>query len=237
MGLMTFLIITCSLTYSFEIIFGLAGTIIMMPILGFAFESKTLVIYSLLPQMLVTTIALSKSYRKIKIKEWAIMMVSATIGAILGSYLFGSIPNDIFKRILAAIIVLSGIYMVISPGFKAGIKTRRVMDLCAGLSHSLFGISGPIVMTRLLGTFEDKTLIRNGALLFFFSLNIIRAVNYQINNLITPEIWKMFAVSAPFLFAVLFFAEKLHFKISDQKFKKVVSWVILLSGAIYFFYR
>ncbi len=233
---MIFLIVVCSLTYSFEIIFGLAGTIMMMPVLGFVFDSKTLVIYSLLPQMMVTSIALSKSYRKINIKEWAIMMVSATIGALAGSYLFGYIPNDIFKRILAAIIILSGIYLVISPGFKAGKKSRRIMDLFAGLSHSLFGISGPIVMTRLLGTFEDKTVIRNGALLFFFSLNIIRVINYRINNLITPEIWNMFAASAPFLFIVLYFAERLHIKISDQRFKRVIAWVILLSGIIFLFH-
>ena len=235
MGLMIFLIIVCSLTYSFEIIFGLAGTIIMMPILGFVFESKTLVIYSLLPQMLVTTIALSKSYRKVNIKEWAVMLVSATIGAIIGGWLFGHIPNHIFRRMLAVIITLSGIYLVMSPGIKVGKKVRRVLDLIAGLSHALFGISGPIVMTRLLGTFEDKTVIRNGALLFFFSMNIERAINYQIHDQITPDIWRMFAISAPFLFIVLFFSEKLHLKISDQKFKKVVSWVILFSGIIYFF--
>lgn len=235
MGLMIFLIITCSLTYSFEIIFGLAGTIMMMPILGFAFESKTLVIYSLLPQMMVTAIALIKSYRKINLKEWTLILVSATVGAIAGSYLFGYIPNNIFKRMLAIIIILSGIYLVISPEFKAGKKGRRIMDLFAGFSHSLFGISGPIVMTRLLGTFDDKTVIRNSALLLYFALNIVRAVNYQVNDLITTDIWIMFAISAPFLFIALFLSDKLHFKISDQKFKKVVSWIILLSGVIYFF--
>ncbi len=230
-----FLIITCSITYSFEIIFGLAGTIIMLPILGLVFEGKTLVIYSLLPQMMVTVIAMSKSYRKIAVKEWLIMLASATIGAIAGSLLFGYIPNKIFKMILSVIIILSGIYLVASPDFKVNKKGRGIMDLFAGLSHSLFGISGPIVMTRLLGTFEDKTVIRNGALLFYFSLNIVRAINYLINDFITPDILEMFAVSAPFLFVVLFFADRLHFKISDQKFKKTVSWVILLSGVIYFF--
>ena len=234
-GLMVLLIGVCSLTYSFEIVFGLAGTILMMPILGFAFESKILVIYSLLPQMMVATIALIRSYRKINIREWALMLASATIGAIIGSYLFSYIPNDVFKRMLAIVIILGGIYLVISPDFRVGKKGRRMMDLFAGLSHSLFGISGPIVMSRLLGTFEDKTIIRNNAFLLYFGLNIVRAINYQINDLITPNIWKMFAVSTPFLLLVLFFSDRLHFKISDQKFKRVVSWVILLSGLIYFF--
>lgn len=236
MELMIFLIVICSITYSFEIIFGLAGTIIMVPILGFTFESKTLVIYSLLPQMMVAAIALGRSHRKVNVKEWAVMMLPAAIGAIAGSLLFGYIPNEIFKRMLAVIIILSGVYMVLSPSIKVGRKSRSVMDLFAGLSHSLFSISGPIVMTRLLATFEDKTVIRNGSLLFFFSLNIIRSVNYLLGGLITPDIIKMFIVSAPFLFIVLFFSERLHLKISNNNFKKVVSWVILLSGVIYLFY-
>ena len=233
--LMIFLIAVCSLTYSFEIIFGLAGTILMMPILGLAFESKTLVIYSLLPQMMVTIIALIKSYDKINIKEWAIMLFSAAIGAIIGSYLFSYIPNVIFKRLLSLMIILAGAYLIISPDFQVGKKGRRLIDFFSGLSHSLFGICGPLVMTRLLGTFEDKTTIRNNALLFYFGINIVRAINYYLNVLITIDIWKMFAISAPILFPVLFFSERLHFKISDQKFKVVVSWIILLSGLIYFF--
>ena len=75
--LIVILVVVCSLTYSFEIVFGLAGTVLMLPVLGLFFDSKTLVIYSILPQLLVAVIALLKSYNKLDVKEFLSMMLLA----------------------------------------------------------------------------------------------------------------------------------------------------------------
>lgn len=227
------LITVCALTYSFEIVFGLAGTIMMLPIMGFFMDGKTLVIYSLLPQILVATIALSKSYKKIDLRIFLTMMALAALGGVAGGHFFVQIPHEIFKRLLATVIIIAGIFLIVSPNFKINATGRRVLDFSAGLSHALFGISGPIVMTRLLSSFEDKTVIRNNALLFFSGLNCIRAIYYLINGNITPDIQKMYLISAIFLAPVLFFAERLHVKINDALFKKVVAWIILFCGIVY----
>ena len=39
------LVIVCSITYSIEIVFGLGGTILMLPLLTWYFDAKTLVIH------------------------------------------------------------------------------------------------------------------------------------------------------------------------------------------------
>lgn len=231
--LMSLLIAVCALTYSFEIVFGLAGTIMMLPIMGFFIESKTLVIYSLLPQLLVTAIALSKSYKKSDLRIFLSMMVLAIMGGVVGGHFFVQLPQQMFQRLLAIVIVMAGIFLIVSPNFKIKKSGHRILDFLAGLSHVLFGISGPIVMTRLLGTLDDKTVIRNNALLFFSGLNCIRAIYYVINGSITADIWKMFAISIVFLAPILFFAERLHVKINTTLFKKVVAWIILFSGIIY----
>lgn len=231
--LIALLIFICALTYSFEIVFGLAGTIMMMPIMGFFMGSKTLVVYSLLPQILTTTIALSRSYKKTNIQVFLSMFAMAAVGGLIGGYFFVRIPHEIFQRLLATVIVLAGIFLVISPNFKINKTGNRILDFLAGLSHSFFGISGPFVMTRLLGTFEDKTIIRNNALMFFCGLNCIRAGYYFSNGSFTPDIRQMYLISVIFLVPVLFFAEKLHFKVNDRVFKKVVAWIILFSGMIY----
>lgn len=234
--LTVFLIVICSITYSFEVVFGLAGTVIMVAILSFVIPSKTLVVYSLLPQIIVGSIVLIKSFGSGKVNkiEATKMLASALAGAITGSYLFALVPNQMFKQILSVVIILVGIYLIVSPSFNTHKRFRLILDLSAGISHSLFGISGPIVMTRLMGTFQDKTVIRNNALLFYLGLNMIRLINYISNKMITPNIWKLYFYSAPALILVLFFAEKLHSRISDIKFKKIVAWLILISGVVYF---
>ncbi|MDA8140416.1 MAG: sulfite exporter TauE/SafE family protein [Desulfobacteraceae bacterium] len=227
------LISVCALTYSFEIIFGLAGTIMMLPILGFFFDSKTLVIYSLLPQLLVAGIALTRSHQKLDLRLLWPMLALAALGGLAGSYFFIQIPQEIFRRLLAATIIAAGIFLIIGPRFRLGPVTQRVLDFLAGVSHALFGISGPIVMTRLLGSLEDKTMIRNSALFFFSGLNCVRAVYYLLHGSITAQIQHMFVVSAIFLIPILMTAERLHFKLNDLLFKKVVAWIILFCGVVY----
>ena len=82
------LTLVCALTYSFEIVFGLAGTILMLPVLSFFFDTKTLVIYSILPQILVAVIGLARSPRTVKLEFLAKMLLFATLGALAGLYLF-----------------------------------------------------------------------------------------------------------------------------------------------------
>lgn len=231
--LMMLLIAVCALTYAFEIVFGLAGTILMLPVLGFFFDSKTLVIYSLMPQLLVAGIAILRSRRKLNLRLLMSMLALAALGGLLGGYFFTRIPQQTFRRILGAVIVLSGIFLIVTPGFRLGRIGQRILDFLAGLSHALFGISGPIVMTRLLGSIEDKTMIRNSALFFFSGLNCLRAVYYLVNGAITARIQHMFLVSAPFLIPILFLADRLHFKLNDTLFKKVVAWIILSCGVVY----
>ncbi len=92
-------------------------------------------------------------------------------------------------------------------------------------------------MTRLMGTTQGKTVIRNYAFAFFLSLNIVRLGSYIIQSIANPDnavlsqpILLAMLISAPLLVVVLWQAHHLHFKINESLFKKVVSWIILLGG-------
>ena len=224
------LIIVCAITFSFEIVFGLAGTILMITIMSIFIDSRILIIYSILPQVLVALIALGKSYKNIDFKNIFQMILVASLGVIIGTFFFKGISHETFEILLALIITGAGIFMIISPSFNINKTTQKIMDFSSGLSHSIFAISGPIVMTRLMGSYSDKTKIRNSAFMFYLGINIVRIINYTINNTVTPEIFKLFYISAPVLIVVLFFADKLHFKIKNDTFKKNVAWIIFFSG-------
>ena len=231
------LTLVCALTYSFEIVFGLAGTILMLPVLSFFFDTKTLVIYSVLPQILVAVIGLARSPRTVKLEFLAKMLLFATLGALAGLYLFYYLSTEVFHALLASAITMFGVYQVIAPGkLRLNNFSARTLDMLAGASQALFGISGPIAMTRLLGTFNEKIVVRNYALAFFLSLNFFRIAGYVVNNTFTAEIGKMMAFSAPFLALTLWYSNHLHFRVNEAHFRRVVSWIILLGG-ISLFYR
>lgn len=229
--LLAILTVVCIITYTVEITFGLAGTIMMLMVMSFIMDTKTLVIFSLMPQIMVAVIGLVRSPKTVELKYLGNMLAFAVLGSFLGLYLFYAFPPKVFQIGLATMITLSGIYLVFAPGrLKIGPVTARVLDTTAGTSQALFGISGPIAMTRLLGSFDEKTLVRNYALAFFLSLNLFRAGGYMVNGTISLEIGRMMLVVAPFLAVAMWYSNHLHFRINEQMFRRVVAWLILIGG-------
>lgn len=236
LALIAVLTLVCIFAYAFEIAFGLAGTIIMLAAMSFFIDAKVLVIYSILPQILVATIGLSRSPKTVRLDVLAGMVAIAALGSVLGFYVFNRIPIDAFRALLAIVIMLFGAYLVIAPGkLKINGVLARLLDFVAGISQALFGISGPIAMTRLLATHTDKLIIRNYALAFFLSLNVFRGIGYAINGSVTEPVVEMMLISAPFLALSLWYSNHLHFKVRDEHFKKVVAWMILFGGMSLFF--
>ncbi len=225
------LTLVCVVTYSFEIVFGLAGTIMMVMVMGHVIDTKTLVVYSMLPQILVGTIGLARSPKTVDLRFLARMLLFASLGAVVGLFLFYRASSEGFHRALGVAITLFGAYLVLGPRrLRLGPLGARALDMLAGTSQALFGISGPIAMTRLLGTFDEKLIIRNYALALFLSLNVFRGGGYLLNHTIDAEIGIMMAVSAPFLIAALWFANQLHLRVNERLFRRVVAWIILVGG-------
>jgi uncharacterized membrane protein YfcA len=231
------LTLVCVLTYTFEIVFGLAGTILMLPLLSHLYPSKTLVIYSVLPQILVAAIGLMRSPKKVDGQFMVGMLSFAGLGAIAGFALFYYFSASVFQMLLSSAITATGLFLVIAPHrAKFNPAGMRVMDTLAGTSQALFGISGPVAMTRLLATFHDKNTVRHYAFAFFLAMNSLRATEYVFHGTYTAEILEMMAISAPFLAVTLWFSNQLHLHINERVFRRVVAWMILLGG-LSLFYR
>lgn len=225
------LTLVCSITYTFEIVFGLAGTIMMLMVMTQLYDAKTLVIYSVLPQVLTATIGLIRSEKTVNVAYLFKMLIFASAGSVAGLLLFYRFSTETFYYLLACAICTFGLFLVVSPKvIKLNYVTQRILDVLAGVSQALFGISGPIAMTRLIGSFDQKIIIRNYALAFFLCMNLFRAGAYIINQTLTDEIITMMLVSAPVLAIVLWNANHLHLKINEMVFRKVVSWIIFIGG-------
>lgn len=229
------LTVVCALTYSFEIVFGLGGTLMMLPLLGLLFDTKTLVIYSTLPQILVGTIGIARSPRTVELRYLAGMLGFAALGGTAGTWLFYHLDAPLFRRALATTIAVFGVYLLIAPRrLRLPPWGARVFDGMAGVSQSLFGISGPIAMTRLLASFDDKTVVRNYALAFFLAMNVLRAGGYAVAGLIDATVVRMMLVSAPGLAIALWFANDLHPTVSERLFRRAVAWAIVAGGVSMF---
>lgn len=225
------LTLVCIFTYTFEIVFGLAGTVVLLTLLTWLYDAKTLVIYSALPQILVAVIGLLRTPRSVRFEVLAGMLAFASLGAVVGLYLFYQFPLVIFQQLLAATITLFGLHLVVAPNrFRLTPVLARGLDTLAGFSAALFGISGPVTMTRLLATHTDKTVVRNYAFAFFLSTNLFRVGGYVVNDTYTWPIVEMMLFSGPFIAVALWYSHQLHFKVNERQFRRVVAWVVLFGG-------
>ena len=231
------LTLVCVFTYTFEIVFALAGTILMLPLLSFLYDTRTLVIYSVLPQILVAVIGLVRSPQRVNRQFMVGMVAFAGLGAVAGFVLFYYFSASMFQMLLASAITAAGLFLVAAPQrARFDPAGMRVLDTLAGTSQALFGISGPIAMTRLLATFEKKAEVRHYAFAFFLAMNGLRALEYLLHGTYTDEIMEMMLFSAPFLAIALWFSNQLHLRINERGFRRVVAWAILGGGITLFFH-
>jgi len=230
------LTLVCALTYAFEIVFGLGGTVMMIPLLVFWFDAKTLVVYSTLPQVAVAAIGLGRSTARVDRRQFLPMLVFAALGFVAGLALFELLSSRTFQYLLASAFLVFGALLWLPPR-RQRLRTpvRAALDVLAGASQALFGISGPVAVTRLLATIGDKTLVRHYALAFFLVLNLARAGGYVVSGAFTHEVLIMMAVSAPVLLPVLWFAERLHPHVNERWYRRTVSLIVVAGGVSLFF--
>ncbi|MHB1587055.1 MAG: TSUP family transporter [Acidiferrobacteraceae bacterium] len=223
-------------TYSFEIVFGLGGTMLLLPIMRVSFDAKTLVMYSAMPQILVGAIGLARSPTKVDPRFLGPMLAYAAAGATVGTLIFYRLPPGLFQRLLGAMVIFAGASLVTaSSRSRIGCRNAHGLDVLAGLSQALFGISGPIAMVRLLGTRDDKASVRSHAFAFFLALNIVRLAGYAAYGTLTGATIRLMLLSAPFLALVLWHTDRLHLRVSEAWFRRVVAWVIVAGGFSLFF--
>lgn len=230
--LLALLTLICCVTFSFEIVFGLAGTVLMMPVATLLYDPKTLVVFSLLPQLTTSSVALATSHRQVDWKSVLQMVLFASVGALIGVWVFQIISSELLKKILGLSIAGAGVFMLISPRLKLSLTFQKLLDVSAGFFHAMIGISGPIVATRLVGSVEDKTSIRNQLLTFFLLINILRLVAYVVTDRISPEILKLWLVGGPFIILAVIFSNRFHYRVPNVAFKKVITFAIILSGIV-----
>ena len=220
-----------ALTYSFEIVFGLGGTILLLPLLSPWFDAKTLVIFSAFPQLLVGSIGLAGGPRRVAPKVLSGMLLFAALGGVAGTWLFYYASAGLFQVLLGSSIILFGVYLLARPRPpRLHVGAARALDTLAGFSQALFGISGPVAMTRLFGTFTAAADVRAYALAFFLAMNALRAAGYLVTGAITREIALMIAVAAPFLLIALPIANRWHAHVNERWFRRVIAVLVLAGG-------
>lgn len=215
---------------------GFGGALIAIPLLTIFLDLNTVVVSESFFEVLVSILLLRSVISNIK---WRILL-PLILGAILGTWIgiqvlkTSSIYN--LKFILGIVVVLSGIYTLISKqAVVTGLFWKRkevgaVAGIAGGMLGGMFGISGPPFAFYLTNALNDKELIRASLMVLFLVDFGWRIIAYSFSGMISLEVMQLFALTLPGFLVGILCGKAVHRTISTQSYTSMVGVMIVFSG-------
>ncbi len=161
-------------------------------------------------------------------------VVSGMIGVPVGIWALGFIEPDLFKLIIAGVLIAYGCWMLVRPHTNVGNLGGRWGDgavgMFGGFMGGFAGLSGlfPTLWVGIRGW--PKNLQRGTFQPFVLAMHAIGLILFAANGMITTRTIIDFLWCFPALIIGSWLGVKVYAYIDEGLFKRVIIWLILLSG-------
>jgi hypothetical protein len=213
-----------------ESIIGFGAGLIAYAILGFFMDVKEMILVALYIGTLCSlNIAFSdlKSFDK---KNFFSKLPICIFGVIVGVFMFSQFSSQLMKTTLGTVLIILAVKIIFFDHIKLPKIFKNKLLLIGGIAQGMFGMGGPFVVNAMQGDFKTKSNLRTTMAIFFVCFNIIRFIQLQIQNQLN---WKLIgSVWWSFIpvFICIKLGHKVHLKISEESFKKLIAVITVLSG-------
>ena len=225
------------LAYTVEVITGF-GSIVIALSLG----ALLLPIAELLPVLVPLNILMTGwlSFRYRRYIHWPtllrLILPLMVLGTVVG-YLLRPFLGDSFLQLLFGLLIVwfSGRELWrISIGFQVqrhpGWLTSTLMA-GAGITHGLFASGGPLLVYALAGTTLDKARFRATLISVWLVLNSFLTVMFLVDGSLLAALPRL-VWYLPVLLLGVVAGERLHHRVDEQRFRKLVFLMLLITGAL-----
>ena len=161
-----------------------------------------------------------------------IIGIPSIIFVIIGAYLSPFLRGEIPALVLGVFLVAFSLFLILKPNFTflPSNKNGFIGGSLSGLAAGLLGTGGAIRGLTLAAFHVEKATFLATSALIDFGVDSSRFVVYFSQDYITKDmLWK-----APKLLVISFFGtwvgRKLLNKISQDNFRKIALWLILIVG-------
>jgi len=213
---------------------GFASALFAIPLLALFLDIRFVVPVFLLFDFISGIILTVQTRRFIDKKSGLLILSGLIIGTAVGTYLLVSFGNEALKRVFGVVVILFALKILILD--KENIKKQiskiwaPVSGIAGGCTGAMFGLNGPPLVLYLTHQLRDKQVFRATLYGLFFVDACYRLILYSCNKLITAEVVKFALYLTPFLLIGLFLGSKLHTKINQSIFKKILALILMITG-------
>lgn len=214
---------------------GFGATLVSMPILANFVNLKILVPLFGLFEVYSGIIVIRKSKHIYSNRMTRLIIAGLLVGTFIGSRLFVNIDTEVLKKYFALLVGLFATYNIFFSKMslkKIDADWSILAGFLGGLSGALFGLNGPPVVVFYTSQVTDRKMIRNSLFAVFLIDSLWKTILYIENGVITFRLFTLSLLFLPFIFLGLKLGKKIHLKISDNIFKKIVGVILLVSSLV-----
>jgi len=201
-------------------------------------EIKDIAVILLMINLPIEILVVRNARPKIQWSRILLICLGVLIGVPAGTWILTISKPTIVLTVLGGILVLVGLAFLCLP-HQAKVNWKGwsapPTGILSGLLGGLFGIGCPPVIIYYQLSGVDKTVFRGSLMAIFLFIALIRVPSYAIGGLITEQrLWSSLAVAPAAILGALA-GSRIHIQLSEEKFRRIVSAVLVLIGAVLLF--
>ncbi len=210
---------------------------ITVPLLAWVMSLKTVVPMVTFLGLLSSIAILRTDYRHVVWRDlWRVLPWTA-LGVVIGVYFFKILDAATLARILGGVVLAYGCYALLATWRPPGKMTlpmqvvTPVAGTVAGFVGTLFGSMAGMFFAIYLDILKHgRDAFRATVAAILFALGILRGGAYVITGEFTRDVLIACAVALPMMALGIFIGNRIHAKLNDVAFKRLVAVILIISG-------
>lgn len=219
-----------SIGFFMESIIGFGAGLIAYAILGFFMDVKPMIIAALYIGTCASLGIVFSDLKSFDKNNFYPKLPLCVIGVVIGVLMFSNLSSQILKLILGVLLIILGIKITFFEKIKIPKIIKGKLLLVGGISQGMFGMGGPFIVNALRSDFKSKSHLRTTMAVFFVFFNIIRFTQLGISGHLDWDLLGQIWWTIIPVFMCIKLGHKVHLKISEESFKKLIAIITVLSG-------
>ncbi len=236
------------LAYLLKAMTGFGPAIVIVSLGSLFIHAQPLIALSSVLDLIAGAILLTLNWKNTTHSFWIPLAISIVIGSVIGGIFLKVVPPLYFHYLLSSAILIIGIWFITNREATGEsellkklpekcTKIDTALTFLGGLCGGMFGISGPPIIWNFGRQFK-KVAFRQVLIPIFFTASIARVSVYTSIDLVNWQVLKYVLVSLPGLALGLYTGNKIFFKLSELKFRRVVGIILVaVSIKLLFFHK
>ncbi len=222
---------------------GFGSALFAVPLLMLILDAKFVIPVFLIFDFISGVLLVAANWRAIHRKLLLLLLSGLLVGTAIGTWVLLSFGHELLKRILGVLIIGWSVITIVrgEEGMKSNPATAQdqkklywapVSGFLGGALGAMFSVNGPPIIIYLAGVIEQKQVFRATLYGIFFADACYKVALFTANRLLNAQVLRFALLMSPFLIVGAFAGSWLQRYIDQERFKKIVAFILLATGVI-----